>query len=145
MARMVSDDLEELIQKSLAPIQSEKFTLSIYFGHNLARRHDPLARELFNQFRAPMLRADFTRNGKWHLRNVQAMPTSEVPDSHWPFVMDVATEYFAGRRARMPKRNHTRYDPGHPAKHRGGRAALERKGTQALRQGGRVAGAFPWN
>lgn len=110
MARMVSDDLEELIQTSLAPIQSEKFTLSIYFGHNLARRHDPLARELFNQFRAPMLRADFTRNGKWHLRNVQAMPTSEVPDSHWPFVLDVATEYFAGRRARMPKRNHTRYD-----------------------------------
>lgn len=110
MARMVSDDLEELIQKSLAPIQSEKFTLSIYFGHNLARRHDPLARELFNQFRAPMLRADFTRNGKWHLRNVAAMPTSEVPDSHWPFVLDVATEYFAGRRARAPKRNHTRYD-----------------------------------
>jgi glutathione synthase/RimK-type ligase-like ATP-grasp enzyme len=110
MARLVSDDLEELIQKCLAPIQSDKFTLSIYFGRNLAHRHDPLARQLFNQFRAPMLRAQFTKNGKWHLRSIAAVPASEVPDSHWPFVLEVATEYFAGRGARPPKRTHSRYD-----------------------------------
>jgi glutathione synthase/RimK-type ligase-like ATP-grasp enzyme len=110
MVRLVSDDLEELIQKSLAPIQSEKFTLSIYFGRNVAKRHDPLARQLFNQFRAPMLQAQFTRNGKWTLRSVTAMPASEVPPSHWPFVLQVATEYFEGRRNRVPKRARTRYD-----------------------------------
>ena len=110
MVRLVSDDLEEMIQKSLAPIQSTKFTLSIYFGRNLAKRHDPLARQLFNQFRSPMLRAQFSKNGKWSLRSVTAMPASEVPASHWPFVLQVATEYFAGRRARVARRARTRYD-----------------------------------
>ena len=32
MIRFVSDDLDDMIQKSLAPIQSERFVLSSYFG-----------------------------------------------------------------------------------------------------------------
>ena len=42
IVRLVSDELDELIQRSLAPIKSDKFTLSIYFGTNLARRYDRL-------------------------------------------------------------------------------------------------------
>src|SRR5438552_7806805 len=38
--RIASEALEELIQKSLAPMQSAKFTLSIDFGPNLAKRDD---------------------------------------------------------------------------------------------------------
>src|SRR5688572_11089963 len=34
LIRFVSDDLEQLIQKSLSPIQSNEYTLNIYFGHN---------------------------------------------------------------------------------------------------------------
>ena len=43
VVRFVSDDLDDLIQHSLAPIEIDKFTLSIYFGRNLARRYDRLA------------------------------------------------------------------------------------------------------
>lgn len=57
ITRFVSDDLFELIQKNLAPIRSEEFVLSIYFGRNLARRYDRLAHSLFNLFPAPPLRA----------------------------------------------------------------------------------------
>jgi len=110
MVRLVSDDLEELIQHSLGPIQADKFTLTIYFGKNLARRHDRLALHLFNLFQAPMIRAQFARDEQWQLRSIAAISASEVPDSHRDFVLEAATEYFAGRRARLPRQAPMPYD-----------------------------------
>ena len=108
--RLVSDDLDEMIQKGLAPIQRDKFTLSIYFGRNMARRYDRLCLHLFNLFQSPMLRAHFVKNGKWALRSVAAISAAEVPQSHWPFVVQVASEHFAGRGARVRRRAQARYD-----------------------------------
>jgi glutathione synthase/RimK-type ligase-like ATP-grasp enzyme len=108
--RLVSDDLDEMIQKVLAPIQRDKFTLSIYFGRNMARRYDRLCLNLFNLFQSPMLRAHFVKNGKWVLRSVATISAAEVPQSHWPFVVQVASEHFAGRGARVRRRAHARYD-----------------------------------
>ena len=56
MMRIVSEELEDLIQHSLGPIQSERFTLSIYFGRNLAKRYERLSLHLFNLFQSPLLR-----------------------------------------------------------------------------------------
>jgi len=110
MVRMVSEELEELIQTSLAPIQSGKFALSVYFGRNLAKRYARLAMHLFNVFPAPLLRAQFVRDKRWVLRSLTAIPASEVPDSHRPFVVQVATEHFAGRGGRIRRRTRARYD-----------------------------------
>lgn len=108
--RFVSEDLEEIIQKSLAPIQSGKHTITIYFGRNVAKRYDRLSLHLFNLFQAPLLRAYFVYNKKWHLQNIGTMSASEIPDEHWPFVTEVATEHFAGRRLSVRKRAASRYD-----------------------------------
>jgi len=110
IVRLVSGDLDELIQKSLAPIQSKKFTLSIYFGRNTAKRYDRLSLHLFNLFQAPMLRAQFALNGKWQLRSITAISASEVPEAHHRFVLQMATEHFSGRRATVRRRAQTRYD-----------------------------------
>ncbi|MFH0878698.1 MAG: RimK-like ATPgrasp N-terminal domain-containing protein, partial [Lentisphaerota bacterium] len=45
--RTVSEDLDELIQECLASILSNRFTLSIYFGRNMAHRYERLSLELF--------------------------------------------------------------------------------------------------
>jgi len=108
--RSVSEELDELVQKSLATIQSKRFPFSIYFGRNLARRYDRLAWHLFSLFPAPLLRAQFVRNDKWQLRTVRAISTDEVPESHRLFLLQAATDYFAGRRARPPKRFTAKYD-----------------------------------
>jgi glutathione synthase/RimK-type ligase-like ATP-grasp enzyme len=112
MLRLASEELEELIAKSLSRIKSDKFTLSIYFGRNMAQRYERLCRHLFNQFQAPLLRASFTRDEKngWQLRSISTIPASAVPESHWSFVIQAATEHFAGRRANVPKRAASRYD-----------------------------------
>lgn len=110
MVRLVSDDLEELIQESLAPIHADKFTLTIYFGKNLARRYDRLALQLFDVFQAPMLRAQFAKNGQWELRSMTAISADEIPESHRDFVLRVAREYFAGRKPRVRRQAPARFD-----------------------------------
>ncbi|MCC5926190.1 MAG: RimK family protein [Bacteroidetes bacterium] len=111
MVRFVSDDLDELIQSSLAPIKSEAFTLSIYFGRNLAKRYDRLCSYLHASFPVPFARAQFTlTQGKWVLRHFAPIPASEIPQEHKPFVVDVMRGYFAGKKPSVPKKTALRYD-----------------------------------
>lgn len=111
MVRFVSDDLDELIQSTLAPIHSEEFTLSVYFGHNLAKRYDRLSLHLFNLFQAPLLRAHFEKSGnQWQLKQIAPIPVGEIPLAHHPFVISQATEYFAGKRGTVKKRTPAKYD-----------------------------------
>lgn len=105
MVRFVSDDLDALIQKSLAPIQSDRFVLSVYFGQNLAKRYDRLSAQLFKMFHAPLLRAQFAYQKKWVLQSINPIAGSDIPDSHRPFVIQVATEFFSRQRQRVAKNN----------------------------------------
>lgn len=109
LVRIVSEDLEELIQRNLAQLHSTRFDLSIYFGRNLAGRYERLARALFNQFPAPLLRASFRRDGHWELTSVRAIATSEVPESHRDFVLEQARRHFE-RPHRAPAPREYRYD-----------------------------------
>jgi len=109
LVRIVSEDLEELIQRSLAHLHSDRFELSIYFGRNLASRYERLARALFNQFPAPFLRASFRLDGRWELAAMRAIATSEVPESHRDFVLEQARRHFE-RPHRTPAPREYRYD-----------------------------------
>ncbi len=104
MVRVVSEDLDGLIQQSLADLKTGRFTISIYFGRNLARRYDRLARSLFNYFPAPFLRAEFERTDRWRLERIQTIATSEIPESHRPFVRAQARRHFARPASGDPRR-----------------------------------------
>lgn len=111
--RVASGELEEIIQKSLAPIQSGEFILSIYFGRNLAKRHDRLSRHLFDLFESPFLRATFVTNEKehkWQLHNINPIAVNDIPEEHRVFVIEVAKEYFQKRRKYTRKKSVARYD-----------------------------------
>ena len=111
MLRLLTEGLDELIQKSLAPIKSDAFELSIYFGRNMASRHDALSRQLFNLLQAPLLRAEFERRGQhWRIRSVRTIAAGDIPPQHQEFAVQAATEYFMGRRRRARKRVAPRYD-----------------------------------
>ena len=110
VVRIVSDDLDERIQKDLKPLKSDEFVLSIYFGKNVARRYDRLARALFNQFPAPFLRARFVRESeRWRLSSIRPIAGGEVPESHRDFVLERAAEYFR-RPTRVRTSGAARYD-----------------------------------
>jgi glutathione synthase/RimK-type ligase-like ATP-grasp enzyme len=110
LLRVASEDLEELIERTLQPLKADAFELSIYFGRNVASRYDRLSRALFNQFPAPLLRARFVRNGSWRLDRLRPIATSEIPDAHRDFVLEWAKQYLTRPRRHRRARQVYRYD-----------------------------------
>lgn len=110
LARIQSEELEELIQRSLAPLRSRTFELSIYFGRNVAARYDRLCRALFDLYPAPFMRAIFEQeDDEWRMRSIRPLAGPEVPEGHRPFIIGRAIEYFA-LGERTARRKPTRYD-----------------------------------
>ena len=111
LVRSVSEDLEEMVQKSLEGLKSKEFTLSIYFGQNLAKRYDKISTQLFNLFQAPLLRAQFERVEKtWHLKSVKPLSTLEIPEDHFSFIGASAKSFFKTRRLLTKKEISYNYD-----------------------------------
>lgn len=112
--RQIDEELDALVQKSLADLHGDRFTLSIYFGTNLARRHERLAQRLFAQFPAPLQRAHFVRDHdddrRWHMTSIAPIALRDVPASHLDQVAEAAAAH-AGRRRRDSRTHGSgRYD-----------------------------------
>ena len=107
MLRMANAELQELLQKSLKQIKQDKFTLSIYFGRNLAKHYDGLCRELFNRYHALFMRAELgrTKDGLWTIQNIRNIGVSDIADNHFDFISKRAETYFHqhGYRSRKPQ------------------------------------------
>ena len=111
LVRFISEDLDALVQRSLAPLTSDEFTLSIYFGENLAKRYDRLARALFNLFPSPLLRVQFSRErGVWKIRSLRPIGVREIPESHRSFLIDTARRHFSSGTERPRRRSAWRWD-----------------------------------
>ncbi|MEW6067636.1 MAG: RimK family protein [Nitrospirota bacterium] len=111
--RIASEELDELIQKSLATIQSREFILSIYFGHNIAKRHERLSQLLFKFFQVPFLRAYFVhseKTNKWYLKNFSPIDVIDIPGEHQDFVIQVAKEFFERKKRLSRPQMKYRYD-----------------------------------
>jgi glutathione synthase/RimK-type ligase-like ATP-grasp enzyme len=110
LLRAASEEVYDEIQRVLAPLKGNEFTLSVYFGRNMAKRYDRLCRALFNQFPAPILIARFEReDDEWRMVSLRLGDASEVPEAHRDFVMQSAETYFS-RRHSAPRQKTFRYD-----------------------------------
>lgn len=111
LAKIVTSDLQELINKSFSKIHSDEFTLSIYFGENLAERHNEIAKKLFVIFQAPLLRAYFVKeNNTWLFQSIETLSISSVPDTHKEFLYKAAQHYFHKTRHLKAKKAVYKYD-----------------------------------
>jgi len=97
--RSVSEDLEELIQKTLKPLSSNEFVLSIYFKQNVAKHYDRLSKKLAEKFQFPMLRVFFSlKRGRWEIQNIEPISLGDIIPSHLPIAEALAKSYFATKR-----------------------------------------------
>ena len=104
LVRLITKSLVELIQKSLEPIKSDVFEISIYFGRNMASRLDPLSQQIFELLQAPLLGAIFERRGQhWRIRSVRQLAAGDILPEHQEFAIQAATDYFKGRKRRARK------------------------------------------
>ncbi len=110
LIKVISDEIEETIQKVLKNIRSDTFTLSIYFGKNPSMQYDVLCNQLYNLFQAPMLRAQFKHQKKWILNSIAPISAKDIPETHEPYVQEFAKEYFSKSRYHSTKISKYNYD-----------------------------------
>jgi glutathione synthase/RimK-type ligase-like ATP-grasp enzyme len=112
--RLYEAELEELnaaVRRSLARIVQEDFSLSVYFGQNLATSHSKLAQTLFNIFPCPLFKVQFVyRDDGWEIGSLRPLGLAQVPKPHLFKVKD-AMDSFLSRRWRTERdRPATGYD-----------------------------------
>lgn len=109
--RIISDELDKLIQKNFSRLKSTSFDLNIYFGKNPTSQYENLSKQLYNLFQAPLLRAHFVfDDDKWQLQNIFPLPINQIPEHHKPLVLDYARGYFARKRIRSRNKSRATYD-----------------------------------
>lgn len=98
LVRIVSEEFDDVIQQSLKNIKSRDFTLSIYFGQNVAQKYKSLSSLFYKHFQVPFLRVNFNHSTKWNIQSIKAISESEIPAEHIPSVHEFANQYFAKKR-----------------------------------------------
>jgi Glutathione synthase/Ribosomal protein S6 modification enzyme (glutaminyl transferase) len=112
VVKIISDDIDELIQKSLHKLTGTEFVLSIYFGQNVSAQYLELSQELYRIFQAPLLRAKFVFKQKWFIQSIRPISVDEIPETHKEMVDQFAIEYFEKTRYTSAKSEDYVYDLG---------------------------------
>lgn len=110
LVKIVSDEFDDLIQKSLKNIKSQEFTLSIYFGQNVAQKYKELSWMFHRHFQIPFLRVKFNFTTKWNIKSIRAISEAEIPEDHKPSMHEFAVQFFAKKRYDTPKPSSAEYD-----------------------------------
>jgi glutathione synthase/RimK-type ligase-like ATP-grasp enzyme len=110
LVRIVSDEFDDVIQQSLKNIKSQDFTLSIYFGQNVAQKYKNLSSLFYKHFQVPFLRVNFNHTTKWNIQNIKAISESEIPVEHITSVNKFANQYFSKKRYDTVKVAHYDFD-----------------------------------
>ncbi|WP_242918839.1 RimK family protein [Pontibacter liquoris] len=110
IVRAITVEIEDLIKKSLASLRSKTFTLSIYFGQNVAQKYEKLCKQLHDLFQAPLLRAQFVYRDEWVLQSISPIPVNEVPEHHHKYMKRFAKAYFARHRFASARLTRKIYD-----------------------------------
>lgn len=113
MVSIAGSDVQELIDESLAKVQNNDFVLSVYFGRNMAQRHERLAKALFRMFPSPFLQAGFARSeksGRWRLETLKPMAIDDIPRGHEGFAQEATTDFLQRAYVRPQKREQRPYD-----------------------------------
>ncbi|WP_026934414.1 RimK family protein [Christiangramia echinicola] len=110
LVKIVSEDFDDLLQQSLKNIKSQEFTLSIYFGQNVAAKYRELSAMFFRHFQIPFLRVKFNFTTKWNIKSIKAISESEIPEDHKESMLVFAEQYFAKKRYDTPRNNVAEYD-----------------------------------
>ena len=110
LVRMVSEDFDELIQRSLRNIKSRHFTLSIYFGQNVAKKYRELCSVFHRFFQIPLMRVTFQYSNRWIIDTISAISLAEVPQEHHELLQEFTIQYFARKRYPMARHNNLAHD-----------------------------------
>ncbi|WP_295446841.1 RimK family protein [uncultured Thiodictyon sp.] len=108
-----TEELDALAQRLLRRRKASALTptayeLTICFGHCDVPSLQPLARQVFETFRCPLLKVEFRLQGTWRIGAIKALPITAVPSegegSFFVALEGYLTQRWRGQRARLAYR-----------------------------------------
>lgn len=110
LSKLISQEIDEEIEHSLHDIKTDEFVFSLYFGQNMAKRHNLLAKKLHGLFPLPLLRFTLEKKRQWRIKNVQTLSLGQIPGHHIPFMQEAAEAYLSKKRFHQWKKKQRFHD-----------------------------------
>lgn len=108
------DDLDDMVNKALGQKSPEvdisRFEIVLQFGKCESETLRPLARKLFEAFRAPLLRVEFRRNGRWRISRLKAGSFDKLSHPQEQFFLQVLDKQLRQRWKMPASAKQARYD-----------------------------------
>lgn len=111
MVRTSTQELEELIQKTLKHLSSESLELCIYFGRNTTRHYDKLAEHLYKLFPSPFLKAKFAfLKDHWVMTGLSSLSMGQILEGHIDFAKEQIQSFLSSKLQRYVRKRKTIFD-----------------------------------
>ena len=110
LLKVLSDEVQSVIDESLTNVKGKDASINIYFGHTATAKLDRLAVQIFKLFPSPLLKVQFHRNGKWNLQSVSPIHLSDIATDELGIVKQFASEYLSIRRPHQTRVPAWRFD-----------------------------------
>lgn len=103
--------VEKILRRPQGGIETTRFEVTLFFGECEVAELRPLARSLFEAFRAPLLRVDLKRGGSgWHIAALRAVGLRSLQKTQEPAFFAAMENYLRRRWQRPRGRRSARYD-----------------------------------
>ena len=110
LSKLISQDTHDEIQHSLHDIKGNEFTLSLYFGQNMAKRYATLAKQLHGLFPLPLIRFTLEKKKNWRIKKLQPLSLKDVPEHHIEFMKEAARNYLSKKRVHQWRKKQRFHD-----------------------------------
>ncbi|MDP3267495.1 MAG: RimK family protein [Legionella sp.] len=110
LSKLISQDTQEEIQHSLQDLKGTEFTLSLYFGQNMAKRYTTLAKQLHGLFPLPLIRFTLEKKKQWRIKSLTPLSLSGVPPQHMAFMREAAESYLSKKRVHQWRKKQRFHD-----------------------------------
>ncbi len=110
VVRSLGEEIDQVIQSTLRKQTGKAFELPVYFGQTLDKAFSRMGSLLYRLFPAPLLRAQFTFDKRWHLASVSPLPLRDIPENERERIEAFAQAYFSKKQQPKPLKNRFLYD-----------------------------------
>lgn len=108
IVQSIGDEVHDLIQKTLKPVETNRITMTSSFGHTPLKDYRKLIKRLYHLFESPFLEFTFEKGLEWHLVKVDPIAISDIRID--PFIEDAAIRYFQQKRFNVTRFKDYLYD-----------------------------------
>ncbi|MEW7983225.1 MAG: RimK family protein [gamma proteobacterium symbiont of Phacoides pectinatus] len=102
--------VERLLGRHQRAVETTSFSVTILFGQSSVNDLRPLGRELFELFRAPLLKVAFEKRGVWRIASIRALGIRDLNEEQEEAFGEALQGYLSKRWQTARKKRQGRYD-----------------------------------